>query len=136
MGQLLSLLAKNAASGIPPAFVRALKRWEANGTEARVETQTILRVSRPEVLEELRKSKAGRFLGETLGPVTVIVKPGAQARVLAALAELGLLAESSPDSEAPRISRHLSMQYPDCPSSRLVQANDLTEVVSYLQLFA
>jgi hypothetical protein len=94
VGQLLSLLAKNAAGGIPPAFVKALKRWEANGTEARVETQTILRVSRPEVLEELRKSKAERFLGETLGPVTVIVKPGAQARVLAALAELGLLAEA------------------------------------------
>ena len=99
VSQLLSLLAKNASSGIPPAFVKALKRWEANGTEARVETQTVLRVSRPEVLEELRKSKAGRFLGETLGPVTVIVKPGAQARVLAALAELGLLAESSTDSE-------------------------------------
>ena len=99
VGQLLSLLAKNAASGIPPAFVRALKRWEANGTEARVEVQTVLRVSRPEVLEELRKSKAGRFLDETLGPVTVIVKPGAQARVLAALAELGLLAESSTASE-------------------------------------
>jgi hypothetical protein len=96
VGQLLSLLAKNAASEIPPAFVRALKRWEANGTEARVEVQTVLRVSRPEVLEELRKSKAGRFLGETLGPVTVIVRPGAQARVLAALAELGLLAEYDP----------------------------------------
>ncbi len=94
VGQLLSLLAKNATAGIPPAFVRALKRWEANGTEARIETHTILRVSRPEVLEELHKSKAGRFLGETLGPVTVIVKPGAQARVLAALAELGLLAQA------------------------------------------
>jgi hypothetical protein len=105
VGQLLSLLAKNAASGIPPAFIRALKRWEANGTEARVETQTILRLSRPEVLEELRKSKAGRFLGEALGPVTVIVKPGAQARVLAALAELGLLAESSTDSETPKERR-------------------------------
>jgi hypothetical protein len=48
------------------------------------------------VLDELRKSKAGRFLGETLGPVTVIVKAGAQSRVLAALAELGLLAEYDP----------------------------------------
>lgn len=94
--QLLSLLAKNTASQIPPAFVRALKRWETNGTEARVEVQSILRVSRPEVLEELRKSKAGRFLGETLGPATIIVKPGAQDRVLAALAEMGLLAEYDP----------------------------------------
>ncbi|MBE3118534.1 MAG: helicase-associated domain-containing protein [Candidatus Atribacteria bacterium] len=94
VNQLLSLLAKNAAAEIPPTFVRALKRWELNGTEARVEVQTVLRVSRPEVLEELRKSKAGRFLGETLGPVTIVVKPGAQSKVLAALAELGLLAEN------------------------------------------
>jgi hypothetical protein len=93
ISQLLSLLAKNAAAEIPPAFVKALKRWELNGTEARVEVQTVLRVSRPEILDELRKSKAGRFLGETLGPVTTVVKPGAQSKVLAALAELGLLAE-------------------------------------------
>ena len=98
-GQLLSLLARNATSEIPPAFVKALKRWELNGTEARMEIQTILRVKRPEVLEELRKTKAGRFLGESLGPVTIIVKPGAQAKVLAALAEMGMLAEASTDSQ-------------------------------------
>jgi hypothetical protein len=95
VGQLLTLLAKNASAEIPPTFVRALKRWEANGTEARLETQTVLRLSRPGVLEELRKSKAGRFLGETLGPTAVVVKPGAGGRVLAALAELGLLAEDA-----------------------------------------
>jgi len=100
VGHLLSLLAKNAAAEIPPAFVKALKRWELNGTEARVENLVVLRVSRPEVLDELRKSKAGRFLGEMLGPTTVIVKKGAQAKVLAALAELGLLAEEQ-TSETP-----------------------------------
>lgn len=91
--QLLSLLAKNASAELPPAFVKALKRWEAHGTEARVETRVVLRVSRPEVLEELRRSKAGRFLAEALGPTAVIIKAGAQARVLSALAEMGLLAE-------------------------------------------
>jgi len=90
---LLSLLAKYAAGGIPPALVKALKGWEANGTEARVQTQVILRVSKPEILEEMRKSKAARFLGEILGPTSVVIKDGAQSRVLAALAELGLLAE-------------------------------------------
>ena len=93
VSQLLSLLAKNSAAEIPPAFSKGLKRWELKGTEARVETQTVLRVGSPEVLEELRKSKAARFLGEILGPVTVIIKPGAQAKILAALSELGLLAE-------------------------------------------
>jgi hypothetical protein len=99
VGSLLSLLARNAASGIPPAFFKALKRWELKGTEARIELRTILRVGRPEILDELRKSKAGRFLGESLGPVTVVVKPGAEAKVLGALAELGLLAEESNQNE-------------------------------------
>jgi hypothetical protein len=90
---LLSLLAKNAAVEIPPAIVKALKRWELKGTEARVEIQTVLRVGSPEVLDQLRRMKAGRFLGESLGPVTAVIKPGAQTKVLSALAEMGLLAE-------------------------------------------
>ena len=90
---LLVLLARHAEAGVPPVLLKALKRWDANGTEARAEMQVILKVSRPEVLEELRQSKAARFLGEPLGPTSVIIKAGAQAKVMAALAELGLLAE-------------------------------------------
>lgn len=90
---LLTILAKYTAGGVPPVLVKALKRWEVNGTEARVRTQVVLKVSRPEVLDELRKSKAARFLGELLGPTTVTLKEGTQSKVLAALAELGLLAE-------------------------------------------
>ncbi len=90
---LLALLNKHTGANIPPSLVKALKRWEANGTEARMQDVVVLRVSRPEVLDELRKSKAGRFLGEPLGPTAVIVKTGAQSKVMAALAEMGLLAE-------------------------------------------
>ena len=90
---LLTLLAKHSDAGIPPNLVKALKRWEFNGTEARVQTQVILKVSKPEVLEEMRRSKAARFLGEVLSPTTVIVKSGAIQKVMDALAELGLLTE-------------------------------------------
>lgn len=90
---LLGLLARQTGGQVPPVLVKALQRWETNGTEARVEKLTLLKVKRPEVLDELRASKAGRFLGEILGPVTVAIQPGAEAKVLAALAELGLLAE-------------------------------------------
>ncbi|MEW6242426.1 MAG: hypothetical protein AB1564_16610, partial [Chloroflexota bacterium] len=100
--QLLSLLAKHSA-GIPPVLVKALNRWEVNGTEARVESQVVLRVSRPEVLAGLRKSKAARFLGEPLGLTTVIVKAGAVPNVMAALAELGLLAEDRSEEAAKRM---------------------------------
>ena len=91
--QLLALLVRHTNNKVPPALVKALKRWEANGTEARVETQVVLRVSRPEVLDEMRKSKAGKFLGEILSPTAVIVKSGAIPQVMNAVAELGLFAE-------------------------------------------
>jgi len=93
--QLLSLLAKHAAGPIPPAFVKALQRWEVNGTEARLERLVVLRVSRPDVMNELKNSKAGRFLSEPLGPTAAVVKPGAESKILEALAEMGLLAEVS-----------------------------------------
>jgi hypothetical protein len=79
--------------------VKALKRWDVNGTEARVQTQVILKVSRPEVMEEMRRSKAGRFLGEILNPTTVVVKGGAIQKVMEALAELGLLTEIEDQKE-------------------------------------
>ena len=94
---LLALLTKHTDAGIPPSLIKALKRWEVNGTEARVQTQVILKVSKPEVLEEMRKSKASKFLGEVLSPTTVVVKSGAIPKVLEALTELGLLAEVTSD---------------------------------------
>lgn len=91
--QLLSLLVKYTNGSVPPALVKALKLWEAHGTEARVESLLVLRVNRPEIMEELRKSKASKFLGEVLSPTAVVVKSGAIQKVMEALAELGLLAE-------------------------------------------
>ncbi len=99
VSHLLGLLAKHTGGQVPPVFVKALQRWEANGTEARVESLTVLKVSKPEVLNELRASKAARFLGEILGPTTVVLQSGAEAKVMAALAEMGLLAEMNQNSE-------------------------------------
>ena len=93
VSHLLSLLAKQTGGQVPPVLVKALQRWEANGTEARIETLTVLKVSKPEVLAELRASRAARFLGEIIGPTTVVIQPGAESKVMAAMAELGLLAE-------------------------------------------
>ncbi|MBE0672246.1 MAG: helicase-associated domain-containing protein [Anaerolineales bacterium] len=91
--QLLAMLVKYTNGTVPPAMVKALKRWEEHGAEARVENLLVLRVSKPEVMEEMRSSKAGKFLGELLSPTAVTVKSGAIEKVMAALAELGLLAE-------------------------------------------
>jgi hypothetical protein len=91
---LLTLLSRHSDAGMPPSLVKALKRWEVNGTEARVQTQVILKVSKPEVLEELRRSKAAKFLGEVLSPTTVVVKAGAIQKVMEALMELGIVGET------------------------------------------
>jgi hypothetical protein len=92
--QLLSLLVKHTDGKVPPPLVQALKRWEVNGTEARVESQVVLRVSKPEVLEEMRKSRAGKFLGEILSPTAVIVKGGAIQQVMEAMTELGMFVDN------------------------------------------
>ncbi len=89
---LLGLL-RRYARNVPPSLVQALQRWEARGTEMRIERATVLRVKEAEQLQTLRNSRAARFLGDPLGPTTVIVKPGALEKVAAILAELGFLSE-------------------------------------------
>jgi hypothetical protein len=90
--QLLSLLNRNAKT-VPPSLVKALERWEKQGVEARMEKMLVLRVVSEDILQALHKSRASRFLGESLGPTTIAVKPGAADKVLGALAELGYLGE-------------------------------------------
>lgn len=111
--QLLALLVKHADAGIPPSLVEALKRWDRHGTEARAETQVVLKVGKPEILDELRRSKASRYLGQALGPTAIIIKQGAQGRVIAALAEMGILAS---DESAPTISPEEDAADPRIPA--------------------
>jgi hypothetical protein len=92
VGQLIALLAKHADT-IPPNITRALKSWEQFNQAGRIETYPVLRLPSGEALEELQRSRAGRFLGDVLGPAAVALKPGSEARVLAVLNELGYLAE-------------------------------------------
>jgi len=89
---LISLLHKNAET-IPPNIMSALSRWDEHGSEVRIQKTSILRLGSPQILESLRKSRAARFLGDPLGPATIIVKNGAEEKVLAALSEMGFFGE-------------------------------------------
>lgn len=89
----LIVLLRRHAEAVPPSLVRALERWEEAGVEARFEKLVVLRFASPEVMQKVRASRAARFLGEPLGPTAIVVKPGAQEKVLAILAELGYLGE-------------------------------------------
>jgi hypothetical protein len=92
VGHLLAIL-QRAAETIPPNLMKALDRWDREGVEAHLQTALVLRLANPEMLTALRHSRAARFLGDPLGPTAVIVKIGAEEKVLAILAELGYLAE-------------------------------------------
>ena len=89
---LQTLLARQAPN-VPPNIAQALDRWAQRGTEARLQSVQVLRLGSPELLQTLRNSRAARFLGDPLGPTTVIVKPGAGEKVLAFLVEMGYLGE-------------------------------------------
>jgi hypothetical protein len=98
VAQLVSMLNRNAKT-VPPSLIKALERWEKQGTEVRMEKMVVLRVVSEDILQALRKSRASRFLGESLGPTTIMVKPGAVDKVLSALAELGYLGEIRGDMD-------------------------------------
>jgi hypothetical protein len=89
---LQTLLARHTKT-VPPNIVNALNRWEQRGTEARLQSVMVLRLSSPELLSVLQKSRAARYLGDPLGPTTVVIKPGAAEKVLEALTEMGYLGE-------------------------------------------
>ena len=78
---------------IPPSLLKALKRWEQNGTQAALENVTLLRVDSPEMIAALQKSPAARYISEVLNPTTAIIQPGQIAKVRAALIEMGYLVD-------------------------------------------
>jgi hypothetical protein len=91
--QLTGLLRRYCESPLPPMLFQALERWENSGTQAKVEQVLVLRVTSPEILAALRKTRAARCLGETLNDTTVLVRAGMEDQVLSSLAEIGYLAD-------------------------------------------
>jgi len=92
---LEKLLKKNGQT-LPPALVRALNQWQKYGSQVHIQPATILQVETPQILQALRESSAGRFLGESLGPTSAIIQPQAVEKVAEALTRLGYLSEIEP----------------------------------------
>ena len=91
--QLVSLLKSHSKSPVPPSLIKFLENWEKYGIQVYLEQPTLLRVNQSKILGALQKSWAGKFLGEMINSTTVVIKPGREKQVLAALAELGWLGE-------------------------------------------
>jgi len=91
---LISLLRRYAANPPTPALVQSIEHWDEHGAQAVFEKVTILRVSSPEILSALRRSPAARFLGDPLSATSAIVNENATEKVIAALAQMGYLADA------------------------------------------
>jgi hypothetical protein len=92
--QLTGLLRRYSEGALPPGLVQALDRWEGTGTQAVIEHVVLLRVTSPDILTALRKTRAARCLGDALNETAVLIRPGMEDQVMSALAELGYLAEA------------------------------------------
>ncbi|MFQ5942739.1 MAG: helicase-associated domain-containing protein [Anaerolineales bacterium] len=76
----------------PEGILKALKRWERAGMEAKAERQMILRVEDAQVIDRLMKEPSTRrLLGEQLGPESVTVDPLHWEKLKVAALQLGLL---------------------------------------------
>lgn len=89
----LEKLLKRYGKTPPPSLTQALQRWEYGGGQVRIHPAVILRVASPKILQELRESPAGRFIGDPLGPASATITPGAELKIAAALARLGYLSD-------------------------------------------
>jgi len=98
ISHLESLLNKYGEA-IPPNLVQALHQWDQKGGEVHIQPAVILRVDNAKILQALRNSPTARFLGDGLGPTSVIIKAGAVDKVRAALLRLGYLSEVALDVE-------------------------------------
>jgi hypothetical protein len=59
---------------IPPHVLQALERWDAHGNEVDLRSTFLLRVSTPEVLDELQSQRTtAKFIKEILGPKSCLV---------------------------------------------------------------
>jgi hypothetical protein len=87
---------KLATSGAPvPRFVEAaLTRWEARGSEARLEQAVLLRLASEDLMAQAMSSPPiRRLIHEQLGPTTALVNRSDWPRLISLLGELGLLSD-------------------------------------------
>ena len=92
LNHIFTILETAGVEPIPATLRKALQRWCDNGQEARLERQLILRVQKPEILDELRSNRTtARHLGEILGPTAIIVDKHDWTRLCDDAARLGIL---------------------------------------------
>jgi len=92
--RIISFLQEASPVPAPEALVGALRRWGTRGTEAWAQQAAVLRLARPELLDQLIESPRTRnYIRETISSTVALVAPRDWPDLLAAMMEMGLLPE-------------------------------------------
>jgi hypothetical protein len=100
---MVAVLESATGRSLPEPLHRGLARWARRGREAWMERPLALRLESAAVLRELNANPAtARYLGESLGPTTVVILDKDWERLCAAAAKIGLLIQPpAPRDESP-----------------------------------
>jgi hypothetical protein len=92
-GQLIALLSRHCGGAMPASLAKALQGAASNGFQASIRQVAILQVATPEIMQEIRSSPVGRFLGDLLSPTIVTLPPTAVEKIVPRLMELGYVCD-------------------------------------------
>jgi len=96
VNRILDFLARASGAPVPEALANALRRWEMRGTEMWAQHGVLVRVARPNLLDQLVNSpRTRKYIRETLSSTTALVAPQDWPHLAAALLEMGVLPETS-----------------------------------------
>jgi hypothetical protein len=93
---ILTFLKRGTGDQVPESMINLIETWGQGSTDTSIIQQMIvLRVPTPELLETIQATPSlRRFLGATLGPTAVAVRPGQWQDLAAALQANGVLVET------------------------------------------
>ncbi len=92
--RILEFLERTSGAPVPEALAGALRRWGTHGMEAWAQPAMVLRVARPELLEQIADSPRTRpYIREIVSSTVALVAQRDWPEMLAALLEMGVLPE-------------------------------------------
>jgi len=92
--RIIEFLQRTSGAPAPESLAGALRRWGTRGTEAWAQQAVVLRVARPELLDQLIESpRTRKYIRETVSSTAALVAARDWPELLSALLEMGILPE-------------------------------------------
>ena len=92
--RVIEFLGRTSGVPAPESLAGALRRWGTRGTEAWAQQAVVLRVARPELMDQLAESpRTRKYIHEAVSTTVALVAPHDWPELLDVLLEMGILPE-------------------------------------------